>query len=370
MAMASDVVTGTRMDPALQAPEVNTIPGITHEFRTRRWQGIPTLERSASGRLWAAWYSGGTGEGPDNYVTVATSDDDGHSWREPVLVIDPPGQVRAYDPCMWIDPLGRLWLFWAQSERWWDGRGGVWATRNDRPDDAAALWTTPRRICDGVMMNKPTVLFDGTWLLPVGGWHAIPPRHPAVTGGQLSYVVASTDQGQTFTCRGGADVPDRSFDEHMVVQRRDGSLWMLVRLNRGVGESFSYDNGYTWLPGRTASIAGPGSRFFIHRLRSGALLLINHLGFEKNKNRRSNLTASVSDDDGRSWHGHLMLDDRDNVSYPDAIETTDDVIYAIHDRSRPGDKEILLSVFTEADVRAGKLVGGRSRLRVRISPAQ
>jgi hypothetical protein len=27
-------------------------------------------------------------------------------------VIDPSGPVRAYDPCLWHDPRGRLCLFW------------------------------------------------------------------------------------------------------------------------------------------------------------------------------------------------------------------------------------------------------------------
>ena len=49
--------------------------------------------------------------------------------------------------------------------------------------------------------------------------------------------------------RGHADVPMRSFDEHMIVQKKDGTLWMLVRTFDGLGESFSSDGGFTWTPG-------------------------------------------------------------------------------------------------------------------------
>jgi hypothetical protein len=35
---------------------------------------------------------------------------------------------------------------------------------------------------------------------------------------------------------------------------------------------------------------------------------------------RSHLTAYLSDDDGRSWHGGLLLDERNGVSYPDGVE--------------------------------------------------
>ena len=100
-------------------------PGPEYGTGERIWQGIPGIERSQGGRLWAAWYSGGETEGPDNYVLVVTSSDDGKSWSEPLLVIDPPGNVRAFDPCLWHDPSGRLWLFWAQSDGWFDGRAGV-----------------------------------------------------------------------------------------------------------------------------------------------------------------------------------------------------------------------------------------------------
>ena len=49
-----------------------------------------------------------------------------------------------------------------------------------------------------------------------------------------------------------------------------------------------------------------------------------------------------------------MLDERMWVSYPDTIQASDGTIYAVHDRERHEAKEILLSVFSEADVLAGK----------------
>jgi hypothetical protein len=92
-------------DPALVPATVNTSPG---------------PEYGAGGRLWATWYSGGTNEGPENYVVLITSSDDGRTWSPIRLVIDPPGYVRACDPNLWVDPRGRLWLFYAQAYGWWD----------------------------------------------------------------------------------------------------------------------------------------------------------------------------------------------------------------------------------------------------------
>ena len=85
--------------------------------------------------------------------------------------------------------------------------------------------------------------------------------------------------------------------------------------------------------------------------------------------RRSHLTAYLSNDDGRSWYGGLLLEDRLVVSYPDAIQAPDGRIFLVYDHNRKTDKEILLAVFTEADVVAGRLLDGRSRLRQLVSRA-
>lgn len=350
-------------DLALVPAVINTRPGSAYEFRNRLWQGIPGLERTRQGRLWVTWYSGGSGEGPDNYVLAITSDDDGQSWTTPRLVVDLPGKVRAYDPCFWIDPLERLWLFWAQSYEFFDGRVGVWAIRCDDPDAEEPRWSSPQRIANGVMMNKPTVLSNGAWMAPTAVWDYSEPLLPEMARERFSNLTCSLDRGETWTRIGGADVPHRQFDEHMVVERRDGSLWMLVRTAYGIGESFSTDGGRTWSPGRDSGLGGPGSRFFIRRLRSGRLLMVNHHNFTK----RNNLTAMLSDDDGVTWYGHLLLDERDQVSYPDGVETEDGQIYIIYDRDRYGDREILFAVFTEEDVAQGKMSSPGSRLKQVIS---
>ena len=161
-------------DLALQPPAVITSPGAHYADSQRRFQGIPGIERAANGRLWALWYSGGEDEGPDNYVIAVTSGDDGASWSGPRIAIDPRGPVRAYDPCLWHDPTGRLWLCWAQSYTLWDGRAGVWAITTENANDETPTWTKPRRIANGIMMNKPTALSTGEWAFPTAVW----PRKP------------------------------------------------------------------------------------------------------------------------------------------------------------------------------------------------
>jgi len=330
----------------------------------RHWQGIPGIERTKNSRLFACLYSGGTGEQLGNYCVLLQSDDGGRTWADPVAAAYAGEAARAYDPCLWIDPLGRLWFFWAVMPN-----HAVYAAVCGDPDAATLAWSEVKHIAADIMMNKPTVLRDGTWLLPVAVWregvHVLP---DCVSPGEerLSFVYRSCDEGKTFQRVGGADVPDRRFDEHMLVEKNDGALWMLVRTDYGIGQAFSRDGGATWSPGEDSGLGGPCSRFFIRRLRSGHLLLINHVNFTG----RDNLTALLSRDDGATWEGGLLLDGRAGVSYPDAVQADDNVVYAVYDRERYGAKEILMAKFTEADVLAGGIVSEEGALGMVVSKVE
>lgn len=351
-------------DLALEPVTVNFAPGPEYGEKARKWQGVPGIERAPNGRLWATWYSGGCNENYNNHVVLVTSVDDGLNWSEPLLVIDPPGVIRASDSVLWHDPQGRLWLFWMQTAHCgvtFDGRGGVWAITCQDSGSPSPSWSEPRRLANGIMMNKPTVLSTGEWLLPCAIWsHRGPWRHK-IPEEQYSNVVVTRDQGKTFDRLGYADVPNRACDEHMIVERRDGTLWMLVRRKDGIGEAVSQDRGRTWIASPQVVLQGPSARFHIRRLRSGRLLLINHYGFTG----RSHLTAMLSEDDGATWPHRLLLDERSGVSYPDTVETPDGRILVIYDRQRLGEGEILLQSFTENDVLFNRSPGhesGRMRL--------
>lgn len=96
-------------DEALEVVQLNTKPGAEYHSAARLYQGVPSIARDAmSGRLWAAWYSGGREESVENYVFAVASKDDGKTWTEPVFVIDPPNPVRTFNPCLWTAPDGRL----------------------------------------------------------------------------------------------------------------------------------------------------------------------------------------------------------------------------------------------------------------------
>ncbi len=342
-------------DAYLDPPVVVADPGSEYGADTRAFQGIASLACGGDGRLWAVWYGGKTpGEDHNNYVVLAVSTDRGRSWSEEKLVIDPDGEgpVRAFDPEIWLAPDGQLWLFWAQGvdNPTKIGPCGVWATTAHEADGPDAQWSGPRRLCDGVMMCKPLVLSTGEWALPVSFWD----RREAQSAG----IVVSNDHGQTWSERGACDVPpeSRDHDEHMLVELRDGSLWMLVRTKYGIGESVSTDRGRTWRALKPSTIPHPITRFFIRRLQSGRLLLVRHDpedgGFAdgESKGTRSHLKAHLSDDEGQNWPNELLLDEREGVAYPDGDQAEDGTIYIVYDYQRTGAREILMAALTEQDI--------------------
>ncbi len=356
------------MNSYLNPPQIVNPPTPRYADSLRQFQGIPGIEQASDHRLWATWYGGGLSEDNGNYVLLTTSGDAGQTWSEVKIIVDPGDDVRAYDPCLWRDPNGRLWLFWAQGyEGHTDDSAGVWCITTDNPQDENPQWSNPRRLCDGIMMNKPTVLSTGDWLLPSATWH-----QPESCG-----IYASSDQGNTWQKRGAATVPskeDRSADEHMIVERKDGTLWMLVRTQYGIGESVSTDKGYTWSPVTPSAIKHLVSRFFIWRLNSGNFLLVKHGSIDQRieverMEGRSHLTAYLSTDEGKTWGNGLLLDERVGISYPDGFQSDDGAITIIYDFDRRGAMEILMTRFTEEDIFQGKYSSEKSIQRKIINKA-
>lgn len=344
----------------------------TFGIGNRKWQGIPSIDISRDGLLYASWYSGGEGEGPNNYVMMHKSADGGRTFTSPVAVINPDGHTRAYDPAVFTDPSGLVRWYWAESYGMYDGRCGVWESILGTEG-----FMEPRRVSDGIMMNKPTILKSGNWILPVSLWSMEPyfrrADGPVKVDNRVapgSYAILSTDNGESFEISGRVDPDEPSCDEHMIVEKDNGVLWMLIRVKYGIAESFSHDGGYTWTKAGPSKLESPVSRFFIRRMPSGRLLLINHFNFKDMDTlqaRRNNLCAMLSEDDGQTWPYKIILDERDKVSYPDAAISENGIINIIYDRDRYGVSEILTAQIAEGDIIAGELKHPSSYLKNVIS---
>ena len=321
------------------------VPDHARSVTQRAITMVSSVAVAPNGRLWMTWYAGPTpAEDRWNYVVLATSDDDGRTWRE-VCVVDPDGEGprRAFDPEVWVSPDGHVRWFWADRTGDDHATCGTWMMDLGDADAVPGRMPAPRCVGNGVMMCKPTVLKDGAWALPTCEWYS---DHSAG-------VTVSTDGGKTWSFRGGACGPkeDRTFDEHNLVQKRNGDLWVLSRVHSGIREAVSHDDGRTWSPLGKSAIRHTSSRFFIRRLASGNLLLVKHGPVDRDVGRRD-LMAFLSKDDGATWQGGLMIDSRSGVSYPDGDQNKAGEIYLTYDFDRSGAREINLVKFTEADVLA------------------
>ena len=322
-----------------------------HELLDRHWQGCPTIARTAGGRLFASWVTGGNNEPQaDNYDPIVYSDDNGLTWNNLWWIDNENLNSGTNDTQFWIDPDGRLWMFYTQRRvnTGFDKNAGVWAVVIDNPDmpinEMLALELRPRRLFDGLLRNNILVLSDGTWLAGPNDF----------VDENNTIVYASTDKGETWEVRGGAYAPiATNFDETILYEMQDGSIRMLIRNTSGkIVECYSYDKGYTWSDASQTELNNPSSRFNLLRLPSGNILLINN----NNSSNRNMLTAYLSLDDGKTW-SYKMLIDSTWTTYPD-IEFNPDTneIYVIYDQYRTDRGNIHMAVFTEEYLKSHSVI--------------
>ena len=337
-----------------------------YDEKKRDYQGCPSIAITKKGRIFAAWYAGGFNEPHmDNYNLVHFSEDDGKTWSDICVVIPSSKElcIHALDIQLWIDPAGRLHVFWVQNnveksaihnapedfgKKIWEGRTvfvdgysfgdynhAEWEIVCENPDADELVFSEPRYLFEGFLRCKPLVMNNGAYLYC--NYAQIYDRYTY----SLSY-----DNGKTFETRfGGKRICD-TYDETMAYQREDSSVVMLARTSLGcIAESVSADNGLTFSDAIKTDVLNPNSRFYVEMLPSGRVLLINN----DHSSQREVMTAYLSEDDGFTWKYKNCINFSDHTTYPDA-EVHNGTIYVIYDHERTGAKEIILCKFTEEDI--------------------
>jgi hypothetical protein len=268
-------------------------------------------------------------------VAVRTSADDGYSWGEAESLLRLPEEPGGWaGPMGLVDRDGELHLFLLN-----DAHTGVVRTGEQRqralPMDQLRLdlwhikskdgttgWQSPKRIWKGYTgaLNSVIQLRSGKIIVPFSRFTN---RHWAdhtgslyddysFTGQYESTAVYSDDSGDTWLLSPSAlRVPTPNLyaygaDEPVILQLRDGRVWMLLRTQLGRHyESFSED-GVTWSSPWPSRFIASDSPAGIVRLPDGRIVLIwnNCLRFPYALGGRHVIHAAISADDGASWRGY------------------------------------------------------------------
>ena len=358
-------------------------------------------------RLWSSFVSGDTNERQGNYVVMVTSEDDGQTWSEVSVVIEHEHpNVVASDHTLWTDPEGRLWVFWTQDylEVPWrnydyninnhhytgieffhsDALRGVWCMYAEDGETATPTFSEPVRLCDGMILNKPTVATIAgkeTWLITpyMSSWLGLDDPATTETMGPTVYTFGLDETGvpsAEFYSRimeePYAQISTfRNYCEPMTVQLNDGRLMMIVRTDKGIEVVYTtdeltaapYTGGWTeldYLRDNGAIVTRTAARTHLRKLDDGSLLLIYH---DTDNASRYNMTAALSYDNGKTWPDQLLLDAR-AVSYVDAVVDADGNIYVQYDNERYGLMELLISKITVDDIKNGTFGEGSYRNKV------
>ena len=266
--------------------------------------------------------------------------------RKDELIIQPDNQnsVRISNPRIWVDPDGKLWIFWTKqviySSRIEDE---IWALTGD-PGSDDLIRSKPFFISDGILIGKPVLLSNGKLILPVGKDNQV-------------LTIASIDHGKTWLHEGMVELEGDDFvreTDCFIIEYRNGSLWMVIQTSKGVYESKSTEQGLSWSKPITSGISSSGNPFFIHKLITGNILLVKQI-----EDKCSDLKAFISVDDAQTWSGGLTLDENIHLSHITGYQIKDllfpccaeiNIIYCIqHDNKN----DIHLLSFTEDDVLVG-----------------
>jgi len=229
------------------------------------------------------------------------------TWSKPFVVSKDIKNFRMEgNPVIWIAPdTQKLWLFYISS---WGG----WSTcilRYKTSDDQGKTWSKSTKIyphISRITKNPPIVTSKGWYILPttIEFRECIP----------LFFI--SKDQGKTWTDPGArilvpkkywppkkeeeSKFPDRMLDQPTIIERKDGSIFCLMRAYRPLSKMYqtiSLDGGMTWGDPEPSILPNPDGGFQMLRLQSGNIAIIyNHSATQRNP-----VSVALSEDEGQSW---------------------------------------------------------------------
>jgi len=362
---------------ALAAPE----PFLESEliFPLETWHNHAScVVETLKGGLLVCWFHGsGERTADDVVIEGARLPKGSRQWSAKFVMADTP-TLPDGNPCMLVDSTGRLWLWYTTiMANTWESALLKVRTSRDYSREGPPRWDTSE-----VLHVKPGPEFEteiercapaleaaikSMNLSESGqreaadflealkkrardklyrrlGW--MTRAHPVIInsrriivplyhdGFSISLMAISDDWGLTWhtsspLVAGGNIQPS-------VVQRRDGSLYVLMRDNgpppHRLHQSESRDLGETWAPVTASDLPNPGSGAEVISLRNGHWVLIGN----DTESGRHQLAVQISEDEGRTWPYKRYLEkdpagtEAGSYHYPSIIQAKDGSLHATY----------------------------------------
>lgn len=305
------------------------------EVPTGPYKHPACMTELASGDLLLVYY-GGEGEyANDTAVFGARLKKGETTWSTPKALVRDPFRSLG-NGVVWQDPTGRVWLFYVVRF------GATWSSSRIEvkiSDDDANTWSDASLLTPeaGMMVrNRPIVLSDGDYLLPVYKETGNDPEFvgPDSMSLFLRFHPATktwTESGRIRSPRGNIQPAVVSLDDQTLIAycRRGGGYdpndkGYLVR-------SESHDGGRTWSEGRDSRFPNPNAAVDFLKLRTGRLLLV----YNDSMRARTPLTVALSPDNDRTWPiKRNLAQGPGDFAYPNAFQARDGRIHVVFTSER------------------------------------
>ena len=358
--------------PAAQAPFFHS--ELIFPLQSKHNHGSCVVELP-NGDLLAVWYHGSGERWADDVKIMGARLPKGSDhWTKPLVYADNPGFPDT-NPCLIVDPMKRLWLFWpTQLDNRWEGSLMQYKVSSDyRRADRVPVWQQEK-----LLLIKPGPEFQEDMkrelpeqfartnkdlpaarqkelhahmedILKMGdseltvrlGWMTRP--HPFILDGKRLIVPLSSD-GFEFALVAWTDdwgkhwhtsapIVGEANQQPSIVERKDGTLVAFMRDDgpRPVPHvllSESHDRGQTWTSVHDSPIVDTGAGVEAIVLKDGRWLLVNN----DIPQDRYQLGISISEDEGKTWPWVTYLE-RDpgapgfgSYCYPSIIQRKDGTI--------------------------------------------
>ena len=281
------------------------------DVASRAKRGNPRNSEAATidlsdGSVLLAWsqFLSGSSDWAAAQIAALISRDGGRTWGEGYVLQENEGKMCTYGPTLLRLDSGNLGLTYFVKNSRADNRVYFRRSADDGRTWSERTAVTPEPAYNIIINDRAVQLSSGRIIAPI----AYVPEHVDHSTSFRVFCAYSDDQGNTWSrSPGELGLPKRGAMEPAVIERRDGSLFMLVRTQLGHQySSVSTDAGESWEELRPAvDLISSEAPACVKRIPStGDLLVIWNRVFDpllEHVGPRTPLSSAISRDDGRSW---------------------------------------------------------------------